>query len=549
MRGLSDRPVSPERDQELLRQTAQAAAAGDLDKAIGLAESALVGGLQHPLFFKLRAVRRERQGRLIEAIADLRAALADAPDDFAARNALGLQLARTARAREGLAELDRAIALNPGFAPAHRNRGWTLEALGEPPAARAAYERALELEPGDAKALAALAWLAARRADWPEARIRAEAALRIAPEPAARVAAALADLRAGEAAAAEHGVRALLAEPGLAPDERSTAHWLLGEVLDARDRPDEAIAAYRDANATVGAFHGALAQGRESALAFARRLGARFDGAPPRSWPKGPADHGVATSAKGLAFLLGFPRSGTTLLGQVLGAHPEVVTLDERETLAAPAGPYLVQPDGLDRLAAAGAAELDPWRRAYWAEAFEAAPDLTGKLLVDKLPMNTLALPLIARLFPDSRVMLMVRDPRDVVLSCFKQPFAPNRTNLEFLSLESAARFYDAVMRLALDLERALDLRMQRVRYEDLVGDFEGETRRLCRFLGLKPAAGLADFASAARAGEIATPSAAQVARGLYGEGVGQWRRYGPALATVMPILEPWIDRFGYDQA
>jgi len=550
MRGLSDRPVSPERDQELLRRTADAAAAGQLDTAMALAEGALAGGLEHPLFFKLRSLARERQGRLAEAVADLRSALAATPDDFAARNALGLLLARTGHVGQGLAELDRAVALNPGFAPAHQNRGWALESLGDLTGARRAYERALEQAPGDSRALAALAWLAARRADWPEARARAEAALASAPEPAAQLALAMADLRTGSPEAAEAGARRLLDRPGLPPNERSTGLWVLGETLDAQDRLDEALVAYGGANDVIGAAYGGSGRGRESALAFAHRLGARFDGAQPGSWPQGPAAT-TATggeSARGLVFLLGFPRSGTTLLGQVLGAHPDVVTLDERESLAAPAGPYLDQPDGLDRLQKAGALELDPYRRAYWDEARQAVPDLDGKLLVDKLPMNTLALPLIARLLPEAKVVFMVRDPRDVVLSCFRQAFTPNRTNLEFLSLEGAARFYDAVMRLAANLEGVLDLPTLRIRYEDLVEHFEAETGRLCDFLGLEPASGMGDFAAAARAGRIATPSAAQLTRGLYEGGAGQWRRYAAALQPVLPILQPWIDCFGYDQ-
>jgi hypothetical protein len=360
----------------------------------------------------------------------------------------------------------------------------------------------------------------------------------------------MADLRVGDVKTAEQAVRGLLSETRLSPDERATAQWLLGETLDALDRTDEAVGAWREANAAVGAFHGAIVSGGESALAFAQRLGARFDRAEAGSWPKGPpSESGTGGEAtKGVAFLLGFPRSGTTLLGQVLGSHPQVMTLDERETLAAAAGPYLQRPDGLDRLAAAGAAELDPYRRAWWTEALAAAPGLKGKLLIDKLPMNTLALPLIARLFPDARVMFMVRDPRDVVLSCFRQPFAPNRTNLEFLGLESTARFYDAVMRLAVDLEPVLDLKLRRVRYEDLVGDLEAQTKALCKFLGLEDA-DLGDFTAASRAGEIATPSAAQIARGLYGDAAGQWRRYAAALEPVASILAPWVDRFGYDQA
>ena len=538
-------------DVERLQSAAAAAERGDLERAIALAQEALADGLTHPLLLKLRAVKHEREGRVSEAIADLRAALVDAPGDAAARNALGVCLIRAGRPREAVAQLDQALSLSPQLVQAELNRASALESLGDLVEARAAYERVAEHDPANARAPAALAWLAARRADWPEARSRGAAALAVRDDPVARLAIAFCDLREGDPAAAESVTRKLLERGDLPPHERSSAQRLLAEALDALGRPEEAYAAYAEANAVLSRFYRPGAGGqRESALTFVQRLDAHFSQAAPGSWPSGPPAEGrpALAAAEGHVFVLGFPRSGTTLLGQVLAAHPRAVTIDEQELLAEAARPYLERPGGLKVLEQADAAELAPHRRRYWDLARQSAGDLAGKTLVDKLPMNTLALPLIARLFPDAKVIFMVRDPRDVVLSCFQQAFVPSRTSLELLDLESAARFYDAVMGLAAHLRAALNLPILQIRLEDLVADFDGETRRLCDFLGLDWTVSLGDFSSSARAGRIATPSAAQVARGLYDDGAGRWRRYEAALAPVMAQLQPWISLFGYDR-
>ena len=173
--------------------------------------------------------------------------------------------------------------------------------------------------------------------------------------------------------------------------------------------------------------------------------------------------------------------------------------------------------------------------------------DVPGfKVALDKLPLNTMKLPLIARLFPEAKILFALRDPRDVVLSCFRQRFRMNPSMYEFLTLDGAARFYDGVMRLA-DLYRAkLSLDLHTHRYEDLVEDFDGQTRTICDFIGLPWRAEMRDFAATLDDRSTATPSSTQVARGLYREGVGQWRRYRDQLAPVLPVLAPWVATYGY---
>jgi hypothetical protein len=270
-----------------------------------------------------------------------------------------------------------------------------------------------------------------------------------------------------------------------------------------------------------------------------------FEPARPELWrarPKTPA-----SPAAEHVFMIGFPRSGTTLLETVLGGAEEVVTLEEREVLAGGVRTFMGSPTALDRLAAADAAELDPFREAYWNDVRAQGVDPEGRVFVDKLPLNTFKLPLITRLFPQAKIVFSVRDPRDVVLSCFRRHFALNPAMFEFLTLEGTARLYDATFRLFGLYRDRLGIEPHIVRYEDMVEDFEATTRRACAFMGVEWRPELKGFAERARDRGIATPSAAQVARGLYRSGMGQWRAYEAQMAPVLPLLQPWVSALGYD--
>ena len=155
-------------------------------------------------------------------------------------------------------------------------------------------------------------------------------------------------------------------------------------------------------------------------------------------------------------------------------------------------------------------------------------------------------LPVILKLFPKAKILFAVRDPRDVVLSCFRRRFNINPSTYEFLDLARTAANYDGIMRLADVLRAKLPFAEHQIVYERLVEDFEGEARAVCEFIGVDWRADLVQFADRAQRGEVASASAAQIARGLYADGAGQWRRYRAQLEPVLPTLAPWVRRFGY---
>lgn len=535
-------------DHATLSEVHAAAQRGAHTQAAVLAAAALADGLEHPLLLNVVALNLEMQGRVAEAEQLLRRAVAIAPDDVGSRNALGLCLLQLDRPDEALAQFDAILDLDSSLPFAHANRGNSLSALGVNNDAEASYQRALELDANQAVAFAGLARTAASRGAHREARERAENALALLPGyPDAVMSLAAAELGERQVDAAEVRLRALLSDSRLAPVERAYAMGLLGDVLDAKGLPDKAFAAYASRNQQLQQTYAARFSAGLSALEYARALTQYFQQVPPQSGSAAESFRRGVAEPTNHVFLVGFPRSGTTLLEVVLEGHPDVVSLEEYELLLDGVREFMKAPPDLDRLMLANAASLEPARAAYWRLVANAGVDVAGKVFVDKHPFNTLKLPLIARLFPRAKILFACRDPRDVVLSCFRHRFQMSAPIYELLSLQGAARYYDAVMAFAVCLTTALKLDMCLVRHEDVVTEFRREMKRVCSYLNLEWVAAMGDFALRTKNRGVLTPSIAQLVHGLNTEGLGQWRRYQAELKPVMPILEPWVKRFYYD--
>jgi tetratricopeptide (TPR) repeat protein len=347
----------------------------------------------------------------------------------------------------------------------------------------------------------------------------------------------------GDARGAQHALSHLLRDPQLNPAQRAEASLLLGLALGDLGETAEAFAMVGRGKRIQREAWAAQAAGREGEVAKLRRLGAWLATSAADWEPSVPEPAGGAECH---VFLLGFPRSGTTLLEQVLAAHPRVATLEEAPTLATAYQAFLSGPEACAALMTLAPDEAAAWAEHYWSGVRQRGVDVAGGVFVDKQPAGTLYLPIIARLFPRARILFALRDPRDVVLSCFRQAFQMNAMTYAFTDLAETAACYDACMRLAEQARARLPLAWADVRHEALVEDFDAELGRILDFLGLEPDPGMADFAQAAAARTIRTPSAGQVRAGLNRRGVGRWRSYAGELAPVLPILAPWVERFGY---
>jgi tetratricopeptide (TPR) repeat protein len=518
---------------------------GDTDGAVRMARQALDRGLRHPVLFNLRAYWHERNARYGAACADLQQALVLAPGDPRLLNELARchsgngDHAKAVEACRGATERD------PDFADAHYNMGFALEQLGELDLAWEAYQRASRLNPGLADATARLAGLAARRGDHAEARALADRVLARDPRHAvAAFAHIVTDLAERNFAAAETRAHAVADDPATTAQARVSATNFIADALDGLGRYDDAFRYYAAANSELKTLFRARFEGggRETGRQIARRLQGEFAGLPTLA---GPTPSPVGDAA-GFVFLMGFPRAGTTLLGQILASHPKVVTIEEKPLLGAALTEFILKPGGLSRLAGLSRDEIARQRDLFWRAVRNETEDTGGRIIVDQTPLNTLHLPVIAKLVPEAKVVFALRDPRDVVLSCFRRLFGLNAYVYEFLSLEGAAHFYDETMRLATQYRERLALPVRDIRNEDLIADLPAQARTLCDFLGLAYDPAMQEFAAAARSRRIATPSAMQVTRGLSSEGVGHWRHYEKQMVEVMPIIAPWVERFGY---
>ena len=545
--------ASPEAARAALQPVADAIRAGRLDEARKLALKALDAGVEHPMVLNLRALDYEEAGMFRQALQDLRRAHVLAPRDFSILNACGLALARMDRLEEALACYEQTLAIEPNFGPGWYNKGWALQGLGELAKAIAAYEKSVELNPENVQGWANLAFLLTRRGDDEEARRCAERALAVHPDfPPSQL--ALVNAQMGDPAAAERRLREILAGSLASFDGpmmdyyRGLGLGLLADALDAQDRPAEAFAAYAESNAVLKrdaaprfetAGQPTIAQSTPWMIYWAKT----FD---PATWrTEAPAMSAAGESRH--VFLIGFPRSGTTLIESALLKHPDVVTLEERNTLNDAAIAFLDSPTALAGLAAAPESRIAPLREDYWARVAKFGADVRGKIFIDKHPFSTLRLPVILKMFPRAKILFAVRDPRDVVLSCFRRRFNINPTTYEFLDLERTAANYDETMSFAALLRAKIPYAEHLLVYERLVDDFDSEVRKVCDFIGADWRDDLIDFADRARRGEVASASGAQIARGLYADGAGQWRRYRGPMAAVLTRLAPWVERFGYD--
>jgi len=536
--------------QDRLRSIAEALRRGDGAGAMRLAAAAVAQGQEHPQLLTLAAHEAlgQREGARALALAERATALA--PRNADALNTLGLALSAAGRPREAVKAFDAALRQMPNLALLRFNKAAALEDLGEGKAARNEFERALSLQPVYPEALARLANIAELAGDRAAARLYAERALAQNPRQAAALltlaSADIEDRKFEDAIARAAGVAQ---DTSVGAINRAIAHGLIGDAHHGLGRAAEAFGAYANSNLLQQShFRGALeGSGVESSLERAARLRGYFDTAAPEQWSA--RGKSVGSAAATHVFLVGFPRSGTTLLENVLASHPDVEAMEERDCLSDAIAEFIAPPGGLAKLAALQPQELAEFREAYWARVKQEGFAPKRKVFIDKLPLNLLYLPLIAKLFPDAKILFALRDPRDVVLSCFRRRFVMSQHMYELLTLDGTARFYDAVMGLGEVYRHKLGLDICDLKYESLVADFDGETARVCAFLGIDLRAEMRDFAARARSRNVNTPSARQVARGLYADGRGQWRAYETQLRPVLPVLAAWAARFGYGES
>lgn len=485
-----------------------------------------------------------KQGRHQEALAAFQRADAIAPNQAPILNSIGAMLRERGDLAGARAALEKALRLNPSLIEALYGLAGALTELGERDLARQSYENAVRLNPRNAEAIGKLARFLEEDHKIDDARAAAERALAIDPQNAnAHITLAAIDAREGKHAAVFDRVTPLLRTGREGPINRATLCGALARALEKLKRYDESFSASAEANSVLHAHYAEQIAQRLSPLSPANidRLIAHFEHADAGAWTK----HDFAEPSP--VFLVGFPRSGTTLLDQILSSHSGVAVLEEKDTLYDAAVDVVLAEGGLERLASLSREEVDRFRSAYWGRVRSHLPaGADGKRVIDKAPLNTALLCLVYRLFPDAKIIFALRDPRDAVLSCFQQTFGLNVAMYQFLKLDTAARYYDLVMRLGSVYREKLPLRVHEIRYENVVSDLKAELAPLLAFLGIKWNDQMERYYETARERVIRTPSAKQVIEKPYQSSIGKWRHYEKQMQPVLPTLEPWVRAFEY---
>jgi tetratricopeptide (TPR) repeat protein len=535
---------------------------GDFEGARKVAEGADV-----PQLRRIIAFVDHQQGRAEQAIAGYRRVLAEFPQDYESWNNLGLLLAAAGELSEAVEAFDRSGEVRPE-ASVHINRSRAL-ARGARHLERQIDLRAAVRQFADNAALHVELGLAeAACGDFAAAEIAYHQALRLDPAlPAAYLEYGmllealnrLSDMRVLIAQAHEIGleggeiafveawlfkregrfVEALQrAETTAAKTEPSRHAQLVGEIYDQLGDPDRAFAAFSEMNRIS-------ASDPSVAFAEAQDFPGRVVGEIERltseaiaGWSRGK----VKDQPPSPVFILGFPRSGTTLLDTLLMNLSELQIFEEAPMVER----VEAMLDSPGQVGTLSDGELELLRQAYFKEA-NAVQALDGRTIVDKFPLHLVRIALIHRLFPEARLILVERHPCDVILSCFMARFQVNKAMVQFRTLEGAARLYDLAMTAWTRAEELLPLSVHRVRYEHMVADLAGEMRPLLAFLGLPWRDEVLDnHASAVRRRHIATASYAQVVEPIYSRAAYRWERYRSHIEPVLPILMPWIERLGY---
>ncbi|MEA3066792.1 MAG: hypothetical protein QOK41_199 [Sphingomonadales bacterium] len=500
--------------------------------------------------------------------------------------------ARLGRWGDAAAALERAAALNPSEAAIPRNLGAALSNIGRFEGALEALKKAVALDPGNVQDRLTYAQLLIDTGRKRDAAVEIEGASRLALRRMLSTDEQRAAAEGGDEAAVSispdrladvrelgflldrlnqvNDLRELLAaaeKAGIAPETLGSlwasvalregrpeeakrlllldgthfddAQWdrLMTKVADALGDSDEAFVAAGAMNRAVPCYD----EWRQRAASYRTNIRLTAEVVTP-DWASRihplPSDDAIPD----LSFVVGFPRSGTTLLDTFLMGHPQTHVIEEGRMLEL-ATKVISEASGVD------------WpfdlvmraRRAYVDELCQNLPTDFNGLVVDKHPLNMLRLAVLHALFPSAKVIFAQRHPCDVVLSGYMQSFRLNHAMASFLDIADAADLYDAAMTMWTRSRNAVPQAIHTVVYERLTADPRAELRPALAFLGLEWRDELLDHQTTAKSrGLITTASYDQVVQPLSRAPSGRWRRYRKQLEPVLPILLPWAERLGY---
>ena len=247
-------------------------------------------------------------------------------------------------------------------------------------------------------------------------------------------------------------------------------------------------------------------------------------------------------------FLIGFPRSGTTLLDTILRTNKSIEIIEEKPVLRN----FLRNLDikiknNFNHLDNLDKKFIQNMQNFYFEEREQYLENKKTKIVIDKMPLNIIYIAEILRFFPNAKFIFALRNPYDSILSCFMQQFELNPAMKNFTSLESSVILYDLVMKLWTIYRDVFSINCHFIKYEDLVTDFEKTTKEIFKFLKIDWSDNTKNFYMTAKKRlNISTPSYNQITSPLYSRSIGRWKNYEKEFKGLKNILDPWLDEFNY---
>lgn len=533
---------TPEHCQALHMLSLVLAAQGRIAEGLTCIERAVRLEPQHPVLHVAHGRILLLASHYEAAIAAFERALGADPANPEALHCLALCLQRLGRLQAAEAAARKALQLRPAAPDLLDNLGVILMQGGDLEAARGCFERALTYADTHPGALANLALLHEQNNNLAEAEKLAQKGLAVRPDAMTlRLVLGRCQRRRFEYVAARTTFEGLR-ESGT-PALRKDVEYELALCADAMGDAEVAFTHMQHANLLARSMYPqAEAQGREF-IESIRRLQKQFTPEWVSTWRKSPQSYPDRLPA----FLIGFPRSGTTLLDTMLGAHPQITILEERPTVQA----ALTHLDHEGNVYPGSLATLEEAALRNLAQVYRDAAGKPGgedEYLLDKSPFHTVHLGLIERIFPGTPILFATRHPCDIVLSCYMTNFALNSGTVHFTALDACVNLYCDVMSLWSTYTRTLPLNYRLVRYEDLIDHPEAELREIIGFLGLPWSPKVLDHVThAAARTDVRTASYAQIGRELYHDASSRWHRYRNYLEPHLQVLQPFCELFGYD--
>ena len=552
---------------------------GKLEEAIEAYKKALAIENNYAKAYNNMGISLQLQSKLKEAIGAYKKAIAIQPDYAEAYNNMGISLQEQGKLEEAIEAYKKALAIENGYAEAYYNLGNAFKEQSKPEEAIEAYKKAITIQPDYAEAYNNMAISLQEREKLEEAIEAYNKALAIKPD--------YAEAWSNGAEALEKWNR--LKELGLWLErafeilqpltsdisymkakllwrnkDKEEAIRLISNIdfeaikpvhkqdyLNLKAKCDEALGNYDLAYACFE---------RMNSLAKKSNDYLRLD---PESYFQSIKDQLATINSNSFkkpqnniteqtdvvpVFLVGFPRSGTTLLDTILRSHSSIDVVEEQPLVSS--AKAFVEKLGYSEIGQDLPQEvIDGARKAYITELDKhRKPTQNNSIFIDKLPLNLLQIPLIQQLYPRAKFILALRHPLDTILSCWMQNFKLNSAMANMVDLDRIVEFYCIAMETFKICRAKYNLSVHQIKYEDLLEDLRGETSALLKFLDLNWEDQMENYQKTALIrGRINTPSYSQVVQPIYKDAKYRWLNYEKHLRQYFTQVEPWVDEFRYD--